>query len=75
MESISVNPSKTSRPCRAGTIKSGGFKPALRKGYTRLFQPARFLAKLGRVVSLTHKGFDPPSTTGRPTDVCRFRAA
>jgi|APSaa5957512535_1039671.scaffolds.fasta_scaffold109538_3 hypothetical protein len=75
MVSLIVKPPGAQPPYRAGRINSGGFKPALGKGYTRLFQPVRFLVIFGRVVSLTHKGFYPPSTTGRPTDVCLFGAA
>jgi hypothetical protein len=75
MESFLLYPPAALPPYRAGKIKLGGFKPTVSKGLSRLFQPARFLAKFGRVVSLTQQGFDPPSTTGRPTGVCRFRAA
>jgi hypothetical protein len=75
MPSFLLYPPDAQPPYRAGTIKLGGFKPTVGKGYTRLFLPARFFAKFGRVVSLTQQGFDPPSTTGRPTGVCRFRAA
>ena len=75
MASFSVKPPEPSRPSRAGKNYLGGLYPILSKGLSRLFQPARFLAKFGRVVSLTQQGFDPPSNNGRPTDVCRFRAA
>jgi len=74
MESFLLYPPAAQPPCRAGREKTGGFKPRLSKGYTRLFLPARFLAKFGRVVSLTQQGFYPPSTTGRPTDVFRLGA-
>ena len=75
MVSFSVKPPEPCRPNRAGKIKLGGLHPILSKGLGRLFLPARFLAKFGRVVSLTQQGFDPPSINGRLTDVCRFRAA
>jgi hypothetical protein len=75
MVSFLLNPPAAQPPYRAGKINSGGFKPTVSKGYTRLFLPARFLLIFGRVVSLAHKGFYPPSTTGRPTDVCLFGAA
>lgn len=75
MRSFCVKPPEPSRPTRAGKIKQGGLYPKHSKGLSRLFLPARFLTKFGRVVPLTQQGFDPPSTTGRPTDVCRFRAA
>ena len=75
MVSFIVKPPEPSRPSRAGKIKLGGLYPTHSKGLSRLFQPARFLAKFGRVVSLTQQGFNPPAINGRPTDVCRFRAA
>jgi len=75
MVSFLAKPPEPSRPRRAGKIETGGFKPTVSKALSRLFLPARFLAKFGRVVSLTQQGFYPPSNTGRPTDVCRFRAA
>ncbi len=75
MVSFIVKPPEPCRPSRAGWIKQGGLYPKHSKGLSRLSQPARFFAKFGRVVSLTQQGFDPPSTTGRPTDVCLFRAA
>ena len=75
MVSISVNPSKTSRPSRMGKIYSDGFKPALSKGYTRLFQPVLISAYFGRVQTRTQQRLHPSAITGRPTDVCLFWAA
>ena len=75
MVSFSVKPPKPCRPNRAGKKKIGGLYPILSKGLSRLFLPAHVLANFGRVVSLTQQGFYPPSNSGRPTDVCRFRAA
>ena len=75
MESFLLYPPAALPPYRAGTINTGGFKATVSRGLSRLFEPARFLTIFGRVVSLAHKGFYPPSTTGRPTDVCRLRAA
>jgi hypothetical protein len=75
MVTFIVKPPEPSRPCRAGKTKLGWLYPLRSKALTRLFQPARFFAKFGRVVSLTQQGFYPPLTTGRPTDVCHFRAA
>ncbi len=75
MVTFIVKPPKPCRPNWAGWLKQGWLHPLLSKALTRLFQPARFLTILGRVVSLTQQGFDPPSTTGRPTDVCPFWAA
>ncbi len=75
MKSFLLYPPAAQPPYRAGRIKSGGLYPKHSKALSRLFKPARFLAILGRVVSLTQQGFYPPSTTGRPTDVCRIRAA
>ena len=75
MESFLLYPPDAQPPYRAGKINLGGFKPTVTNGLSRLFLPARFLPYFGRVVSPTQQGFYPPSTTGRPTDVCRFRAA
>ena len=75
MVSFSVKPPEPSRPRRAGKIETGWLYPTLSKVLSRHFLPARFLAKFGRVVSLTQQGLYPPSNTGRPTDVCRIRAA
>ena len=75
MVSFLLYPPAAQPPYRAGWIKQGGLHPKRSKGLSRLFQPARFLTNLGRVVSLTQQGFYPPLTTGRPTDVCHFRAA
>jgi hypothetical protein len=75
MASFIVKPPEPSRPSRAGAILAGGFKPIVSKAYTRPFLAARFLTKFGRVQTHSQQGFHPPSTTGRLTDVCRFRAA
>jgi hypothetical protein len=75
MVSFTVKPSKPSRPSWTGRKKMDGFKPLLSKGYTRLFQPVQFLAFFGRVKTHTQQRFYPSTINGRPTDVCRFRAA
>jgi hypothetical protein len=75
MVSFFVKPPEPCRPHWAGKIKLGWLYPLCSKALIRLFQPARFSTNLGLVVSLTQWGFDQPSTTGRPTDVCLFQAA
>jgi hypothetical protein len=75
MASFIVNPSKPTRPSRTGKKNSDGCKPALSKGYTRLFQPVRISAYFGRVQTLTQQRLHPSGNTGRLTDVCRFWAA
>ncbi len=75
MTSVHVKPPKTSRPSRAGKENSDGFKPALSKGLSRLFQPVQNSDYSGRVQTHAQQGFHPSSTTIRLTDVCPFRAA
>lgn len=75
MAGTSVKPPKSTRPLWTGRPKTGGFKPALTKGFTRLFLPVHFFNCFGRVQSHAQQGFYPSTPNVRLTDVCRFRAA
>ena len=75
MAGTSVKPPKSTRPLWTGRPKTGGFKPALTKGFTRLFLPVQFFTQIGRVQTRAQQQFHPSTTRIRLTDVCRLRAA